>query len=207
MDASKHNWYAKCMPKIADVKPHLSEIVKDLKCISGIRDIYVWGSCAYNINSPEFRLRNIDLLPRTRFFSGDLLAVDNEVINNSLSEEEMENLGYDPQCVSFSKEFIKLAKYNINHWAISSDRSLMHWGPVLDNQQESVDINKEASEYATKETGINRNKINISSERTRQNWYKCFCKYLDYYFKDMPYGWYKIEDVKVKDLLVKAIKI
>jgi hypothetical protein len=207
MDNTRHSWYAKCMPRVMDVQPHLTEIVKDLSKINGLRNLYVWGSYAHNIDSPSFRLRNIDLLAHTRFFSGDLLAIDNDVINNPSSEEDLENLGYDPQCVSFSKEFIKLAKYNINHWAISSDRKLMHWGAISENKTESVDINNDASEYATKETGIKREKINIVSETTRQNWYKHFCHYLDYYFKDMPYGWYKMEDIKIRDLLEGAIKI
>ena len=195
------------MPRIKDVQPHLSEIVSSLKNIEGVRDIFVWGSYADNIHNENFRLRNIDILARTRFFSDDLLSVDKNIIKEAIKIEELEDSGYDPQCVEFSQKFTQLSQYNINHWTISSDKKLLHWGPISESFKEGFSINNDAHKYALKETGISRNQLNLTSEKNRNNWYNCFSKYIKNYTENMPSWWYKIEDVVIKDVLKKAIKI
>lgn len=195
------------MPRVKDIRPHLSAIASSFKGMTGVRGIYVWGSFSANIDRPNFRVRDIDLLARTQFHSGDLVSVGEDIIKRAMTQEGLENMGYDPRCVAFSRDFTKPSKYDMDFWAISSDRKLLHWGPIMINAEESQSVHKEAAEYAKKETGVDRLKMGHAEEETRENWYKSFCRYLDNYFQGMPSGWYKTEDMKIKDILSKAIRL
>lgn len=201
-----NSWYEKCMPKIKDVKPHISGALGNFKNIKGVKDLYIWGSYAENIDNPNFRIRDIDVLVKTQFNSGDLIAINDSIVKDSYSDEHLENQGYDPLAIKFSKKFLELSKYNVDCWAVSSDRKLLHWGPSPCNKNDSDNINQEAENYATHLTGISRKKINKSSEKNRKNWFNSYKQYINQYFNDMPTGWYKMEEVKIKDLFAKAIK-
>ncbi len=194
------------MPKVKDVKPNLSNALSAFKKIDGVRSIYAWGSYAKNIDKPNFRVRDIDILAKTKFNSGDLLAIDNKVITSSYTDTYLEDQGYDPRSVKFSKAFLDLSKH-IDCWAISVDRKLLHWGPVPVNLNDSQCISKEAEDYASRNVGMSRKKINKSSEHHRKNWYNHYVKYVDKYFEGMPTGWYKTEDIKVRDITSQAIKL
>ncbi len=201
------SWYEKCMPKIKDVKPNISEALSRFKKIDGIKTLYVWGSYARNIDNPDFRVRDVDILARTKFNSGDLLAIGDKIIEASHTSEYLEEQGYDPLSVKFSKEFLSLSKYNIDCWAISSDRKLLHWGPMSINKEDSNSVNIEAENYAAQFSGITRKKINKSSESNRKTWFNHYVKYVDKCFEGMPTGWYKTEDIKIRDITSQAIKI
>jgi predicted nucleotidyltransferase len=189
------------MPKIKDIKPYIYAILNNFKKANNIKNIYIWGSYARNINKPNYRVKDIDVLIKTNFNSGDLLSVDNNIIAEICSNNYLENQGYDPKTVKFSKNFLKLSKYNVDCWVTSSDRKLIHWGPIIANKEE-------AEQYATKITGDSCKKINYSSENIRKNWYNTYCHYIDNkYFQGMPTGWYKIDSVKIKDLTLNSIKI
>lgn len=185
----------------------MPDFFQEIQAMPTVKGLYVWGSLARNVKKPNFRVRDIDVLARTRFHSGDLISIDENIIKQNLSDEALENLGYDPIAVAFSKELTKTAKYNFDYWAISADRKLLHWGPILINPQESQEMNKEASEYAEKETGVDRREINKSAEHVRKNWYQSFSKYINLQFEGMPSGWYKTEDIKIKDILKTAVKL
>lgn len=195
------------MPRIKDVKPHLSNIIEDIRNLEGVKFIYAWGSYVTNHSNPNFRVKDIDIIVETDFNSGDLLAIDNKILTGHNTQEYLEEQGYYPPALKFSNNFIKLKKYNVDHWAISSDHKLLHWGPILVNKAESEEMNKEAENYTLKRTGYNRTKINKSSDETRQNWYRIYYNYIDKNFIDMPSGWYKTEDIDIKNILTNTIKI
>jgi len=195
------------MPKVKDIKPNISNAVNDLKKTTGVKSVYLWGSYANNINKPNYRVRDIDILARTKFYSEDLISVDNKTVDGICTNNYLENQGYDPLAVKFSKKFLDLTKYNVDCWAISSDRKLLHWGPIFINKKESEEINKEASKHAENLTGKNRKNINKSSECMRKNWYNHYCKYIDKCFEGMPTGWYRTEDIKIKEILSDTIKV
>ena len=201
------SWFEKYMPKVKDIQPYIVDAVSSFKKIEGVKSLHIWGSYARNINKPNFRVRDIDLLAKTNFHSGDLLAIDNKIIKECCSDNYLENQGYDPSAIKFSKEFLALTKYNIDCWAISNDRKLVHWGPICVNKKESEDVNKEAEIYANKSTGTERKKINKSADHIRTNWYNHYCHYLDQCFEGMPTGWYKTEDIKVREIIAQTIKI
>ena len=195
------------MPKIKDVKPHIASLLDGFKSTDGVKDLYIWGSYARNIDKPSFRIRDIDVLAKTAFNSGDLLAIDRKIIDASYTDEYLEDQGYDPLSVKFSKKFVELTKRNIDCWAISNDRKLLHWGPILVNAADSISVNKEAENYASSFVGMSRTKVSKSSEQYRRNWFEHYVKYVDKCFEGMPTGWYKAEDIKVRDITSQAIKI
>lgn len=195
------------MPKIKDVQPNISDSLKEFKKTDGVKTLYLWGSYAKNINNPNFRVRDIDVLAKTAFNSEDLLSIGKNIIEGNYDKDYLENQGYDPLAVKFSKKFVELSKFNIDCWAISNDRKLLHWGPIQVNEIDSVNVNKEAEKYADDLSGINRKKINKSSEYHRKNWFEHYIVYVDKCFEGMPTGWYKAEDIKIKDITNQAVKI
>ena len=195
------------MPKIKDIKPNFSNIIQDIKKINGIKSLYIWGSYATNQDNPNFRVKDIDIIAKTNLHSGDLLAIDKKIIDANLTKEFLEEQGYHPEAIKFSKEFLNFSKYNIDHWVISSDDKLLHWGAIIDEKKEADNLQKEADKYANYQTGFNRKKINISSENNRKNWYNCQRNYLNQYFYNMPSGWYCSSEENIKQILSKAIKI
>ena len=103
------------MPKIKDVKKHLATAIEGIKTSKNISSLYVWGSVAENFDIPNFRIRDIDVIATTNFHSGDLIAIDDEILKQKISQEELENQGYSPEAIKFSNEFLELKKYNIDH--------------------------------------------------------------------------------------------
>lgn len=202
------SWFSKCLPRIIDVQDHLKETVQNLNKIKGVKAIYVWGSYARNIDNPNHRVKDIDILVKTAFNSGDLLALDKNIIQASLTDEEFENQGYDPFAIYFSKRFNDIKAIDIDRWAISSDRKLLHWGPILADKDDTHHIFKEAETHANIEAGLSSAEIlQKSSEVVRNNWYNKYREYLNLSFNDMPSGWYQVENIKIKDILSKTIKL
>ena len=200
-------WYNKCMPRIKDIKPHLKYLSNIIKKIDGTKEVYVWGSVAENFKKSNFRVKDIDIIVKTSFNSGDLISINNQIISKNCTDSYLLKEGYDPSSIKFSKEYLSLKKYNIDHWAISCDKKLLHWGPIITNKKESEDVNEEAEKYAKGRTGHNRNSINKLSEKVRKNWYNHYQKYLDGYFSDMPTGWYQSAEGHIISLLKGAKKI
>ncbi len=195
------------MPRIKDVKPHIVSISKNIKKIEGIKSLYIWGSYALNANNLNFRIKDLDFLALTKFNSGDLISINDDIIDKICTNNYLEEQGYDPFSVKFSKKFTKFNQYNMDHWVISGDNKLLHWGPIFVNKKDAEEIKKEAERYASKKTGYNQSKINISSERIRKNWYNIYNNYVNNYLFDMPSGWYLTEETKMKNILKNALKI
>ena len=200
-------WYQNIMPRIKDIKPNINALFKELSKNENIKNIYIWGSYSKNINKPNFRVKDVNIICRTNLNNGDLISINNDIISEFCTDNYLEKQGYDPQTVKFSKNFINIKKYNIDHWAISVDRKLLHWGPILENRKNSDEINNLAEEYTIKKTGLNRNKINRASVDKRKNWYELYSSYINKNFENMPTGWYLVEDMRIKDILKNTIKL
>ncbi len=200
-------WYQNIMPRIKDVAPNINNLFKDILSDDNVKGIYVWGSYSKNISKPNFRIKDVDIICRTKLHSGDLISINDEIISDLCTDRYLEKQGYDPSTVKFSKNFVNIKKYNIDHWAISGDRKLLHWGAILENKENSENLNNEAEEYVIKKTGLNRKKINRASKNNRKNWYEMYSSYINKNFENMPTGWYQVEDMRIKDILKNAIKI
>ena len=200
-------WYKKCMPKVKDIKSHVKNIFKQIKSISGVKSLYVWGSYYRNYNKQNFRVKDIDILIKANFNSGDLISVDNNIINKICTDKYLEEQGYDSSAVKFSKNLNDFLKFNIDPWVISSDKKLLHWGPIIVNKKEADSMNREAEKYALSQTGYNRKKINISASNLRKNWYGHYYHYMNNYFSDMPSGWYQSDEKTTSHIYKKAKKV
>lgn len=200
-------WYGKHIPKVKEAKAILPEIKNDILNIDGIKNIYIWGSLVSNYNSPNSHINDIDILASTIYNSGDLIAIENECIVNSFSDLHLEKLGFNPEVIKFSKDFVSIDKYNIDHWVISSDKKLLHWGPILKSKKESQMLLEEAKIFADKNTGVKKKKINKVSQEKKLNWYNHYNTYINDFFSDMPSGWYLAEVDNINSILKKAIKL
>jgi len=194
------------MPKIKDITSSLSIIANNIKKIKEVKNVYVWGKYAENYKKPNTRIKNLDILVTTNLYSEDLIATNKDILKFSKYKKYLENEGFDPNAVSFSKKFVELGNYKIRKWAISKDNKLLHWGPIPQNIQEFNEIEKEAEQHAIKITGKNTKKINKMSENMRKNWYNYYKNYKNNFYSNMPSGWY-ILDNNVKSILEKAIKL
>lgn len=201
------HWYERAMPKITDVLPYIQESADDISSIAGVNKIYVWGSFAENILNPNFNVRDIDLLVMCNFDSGDLLAIDKTQDGPlNISKEDLEDEGFNPQAVSFTKKYLKLAKYNIDQWAISRDNQLLHWGPVTDTVREWNDIRKEAEDSASNITGISHKKLCIANESMRKKWKESYSEYIMNFIEGGLVGWYA-SDTSIEDVMQRSIEL
>ena len=199
------SWYKNCLPRISDAKQALSELVDNLKKIQGVKNIYVFGSFVEHFNKPNYRIKDIDIIVDTPFHSEDLIAVNHKVL--SYQQSALENEGFDPATVKFSKDLIAIKNtVPIDMWAFSSDKKMLHWGSIVANRQEFDEIHKEAEEHAIKETGFNLKKIQTANHVKRKNWYSIYRRYIQAQLGGMPFGWYRSEE-DAFSILEKAIKV
>jgi predicted nucleotidyltransferase len=201
------SWYNKCFPLVKEIKPYLSKLASEIKSISGVKKVYVWGSYAENKDNPNFKLRDIDIIASTNFNSGDLISINNDIVSEGYLDNYLEEQGYDLKSIKFSQTFTKFDENNIDPWAISSDKKLLHWGPIFNNLQESNDIHKEAEKQALLVTGYNRYKTKKVSEKIKENWYEIYYSHINQYLQNMPSGWYSADIDNIKTIIQKSIEI
>lgn len=200
------SWYKRYLPTILDAKQALSGLVSNLKRIEGVKDILVFGSFVDHFNQPNVRIKDVDILIRVPFHSEDLIAINKKVF--AMSEGSLENEGFDPGAVRFSKKLASIENVvPIDAWALSSDKKLLHWGPMISTREESDEIKKEAEEYAAKQTGFNLKKIQKAGPRSRKNWYSTYHRYVQSQLGDMPFGWYCSEEEDISPILNQSVKI
>lgn len=200
-------WYQKCMPTIKNIKSSMSETILLLQDIKEIKEIYAWRDYYKFYNKPKHRIKNVDIIAKVDICSGDLLAIDNNILESNNSDQKLEEDGYNPIAINFSKKFVKSNNHNIVYWTISNDNLLLHWGPIPSNTEDIKEIEKEAENHAEILTGNNIKKLDKSSEIIRKNWYNHYKQYINKYFFNMPSGWYQLEDEKVKNILKNSIKL
>jgi predicted nucleotidyltransferase len=200
------SWYKGCMPTVASIKDNINTIASEMKKVCGVKDVLVWGSYAENINNPNFVLKDVDIIATTNFDSGDLLAIDNSKYSAiKIAYKELEDLGFSPQAVSFTKKFLSYANCNIDHWAVSKDKVLLHWGAIPDSIEDWSILNTEAEEYALKQTNASRHILNRFSSSVKKEWRKSYDEYISKYVNDKAAGWYPSEHNL--EVLEKAIQI
>lgn len=199
------SWYKRCLPTVSDTKQSLSRLVDSIRGIAGVKDIYIFGSLVDNFDKPNHRIKDIDVIIKTPFHSEDLVAINHKSILCSASY--LEDEGYDPAAVKFSKDLKTIDNtVPVDVWVFSSDKRMLHWGPMISTRQEADELNKEASEYATKKTGFNLKKIQTANYIKRKNWYSIYRRYIQAQLGDMPSGWYSSEE-NISSILKNAIKL
>ena len=208
------NWYKRSMPTVAQFKPFMLNLCETVKKIKGVNSVLVWGPFVNHIGEPEFVLKNVDIVAANDFHSGDLLSLStdttsleknaNSVFN--LSKEKLEDEGFDPGSVSFTKKFIALKKYNVDHWAISNDDIVLHWGPLPAAKNEWEIIKKEAESYADGITGTSLFALHDKNQKTKNEWSVFYDQFVSQALSGMPFGWYK-SDYNAKEILQTGLRL
>lgn len=200
-------WYEKAIPRIRDVQPYLKEASKNISNFKQVKNVYAWGSLAENFNKKEHRIKDVDILIECNFDSGDLLAIDNS-FNGALkmSSEELEDLGFNPSAVLFTKSILSHKMPSIDFWAVSKDKKLLHWGPITETIEEWKQVRKEAENKAEIITGFKNKEVLSASENDRKKWHEAYEKYLQDFSNGCPQGWYSSQN-NVDKIFEKAVKL
>jgi predicted nucleotidyltransferase len=154
------------MPCVKSIKPYLGKIAENIKAISGVKNVYVFGSLAQNISNPNHRITDIDIIATVPINSEDLTAINQETLGYKVAH--LEDDGFNPKAVAFSKSYTN-TEIPIDCWVISSDKKLLHWGPIASNESDQRSIIKEAEYLASIDTGIMD--LKKTSEDDRNNWF------------------------------------
>jgi hypothetical protein len=201
------NWYKKSMPTIGHIKNFIQDMAKSIHKINGVSGIFVWGQYAQYIKQSDFILKTVDILASTDFFSEDLLSINEGQFSPfHMNREQLINEGYEPDAVNFTKEYIKLKKFNITHWVISNDKKLLHWGAIPHDMNEWQDIQNEAEDYAIFMTGITRPKLIKVNQKLKDHWSVLYDHHLNKILSNMPNGWYKANH-NIDEIMKTAIKL
>ncbi len=105
-----NSWYKKSMPTIITVEANINNIAKNISDINGVKSVLVWGSFVKNAKKKNSVIRDLDIIAVSDIFSEDLLSITNDNIYSpfNLSVTELEDEGFDPKAVQFTKSFIKI---------------------------------------------------------------------------------------------------
>ena len=195
------------MPKVKDILPSAYKLAKDLEKTEGIQEIYIWGSCAANANKPNYRIKDLDILIKTSFHAEDLISIDYNATQQDKNDEKLQEEGFDPKSVKFSKKIASLKNPLTDFWALSGDHKLIHWGAIFTDKLDSDNLKKDAETFAENKSGVSLRKINKAPEIKRKHWYALFHDYYLNQISGMPSGWYQSEQKDAKNILEKCIKI
>jgi len=203
-----NSWYQKSMPKIAVVETNIGNIANNIMGIDGVKSVLAWGSFVKNATKKNSVIRDLDIIAVNNIFSEDLLSITNDNINSpfNLSVTELEDEGFDPKAVKFTKAFIKIKDYNIDHWAISSDDKLLHWGAFIENKDHWREIREQAEKHARKQTKTERKNLHKASQTIKNRWTDNYNHWINKYLAGMPEGWYKL-NCNIDDILKETKKI
>ena len=201
-----NSWYKKLMPRVQDIKKQLPEMATQIKKIDGVKSVYICGSYIENEKKPDYVLRDIDIIAEVDIPSEDLLAItdntDGQIFN--MTKGELEEDGFNPTAINFTKKFTSLCENNVDHWAISSNNQLLHLGPIHDNLEDWEEAKEKSERYANVGTGSKRQKL--AKQKTKDDWYQRFKEQFNLSFAGSPFGWYKSSLTK-SDIIKKIQKL
>lgn len=204
------SWYKRIFPTVGEIKTALPSLSEKLLKIPTVTAARLWGSVVSNMRCPSIHVRDLDIIVNSLIPSEDLLSITGEVGDDlfSLSPDALEDEGYNPDAVTFTSKYASISDFNLDHWCISSDRVLMHFGPITNDQSEWGTIWTKAEKYASDITKTQRSELRKSSKGQRAEWYWNFKKFVDMQLDDMPGGWYAsrtpVDDILPGTLLIAS---
>lgn len=194
------------MPCVKDVTPYVGEVCAGIKQVPGVTAVYLFGSYAQNQSKPSFVVKDVDVIAQTTFNSGDLMAIDNSRYSAlRIRPDELEEQGFDPQAVAFTKRFLAYQQYNIDHWATSSDGKLLHWGAIPDTREDWLELHEQAEKSANESTGIKRQNLG-SKIAKKKEWKTAYDNYIARFISKGGGGWFPSE-TDVAEVIASAVRI
>ncbi len=201
------SWYTKTMPTVKDVGSIYKDICAQIKTFPCVESVYIWGSLKDNLDNPSYIIRDIDVIAKTSFDSGDLMAIDTGRYSPlSMRPSDLEDEGFSPQAVDFTKKYTALQQYNVDHWAISKDMKLLHWGAIPETSEEWIDLHAEAEKRALEDTGIKRVKLFRCAEEQRKEWKTTYDAFIRSTLSSRAGGWFTSED-DIVSILEKSLLV
>ncbi len=143
------SWYKQAMPTVKDVTPHFDEISTEIQHLPGVESVWIWGSVLEHASQPDYTIKDLDIITKTSFDSGDLMAIDDGKYSPlRMNPKNLEDEGFNPDAVAFTKGYLAVKKCNIDHWLISSDNKLLHWGLIPESVEDWTEAHQEAEQFA-----------------------------------------------------------
>jgi len=196
------------MPTVRELEPMLKESSVKISSLPGVEELLTWGTYAECIRNKETPIREVELLVKCSFDSGDLLAIEKGPMGPfNIPFRDLEEEGFNPKAVKFTKGLLKACEFNVDYWCLSSDKQMLHWGPVADTIDEWRDLRKKAEEEAEAKTGYCRKTLKKASQQEAQEWIQLYENTLRLFIDKGPLGWYQASVEENDDLLKSAIKL
>lgn len=197
------SWYKRAMPSRKDLSPIIDDICKQIRAIGGVTAVHVWGSYV-DQKDPNYPIKDLDIIASTAFDAGDLMAIDNSRYSAlRIRPTELEDEGFNPKAVGFTKQFLSFEKYNVDHWAASKDGKLLHWGAIPESNEDWAELHTEAESRAEKDTGLKRTQLVKCSDDRRKDWKRAYDSYLSMVISSKSAGWCPTEHA-IGDILNRA---
>jgi len=204
------NWYINALPTIKDLHLQVEEAAKQIAKIEGVKSVYAFGSFAKNFQQKDTRVKDVDIIAKTNIFSEDLISIDTNLLKQckyKINEDKLAEEGFDPVSVRFSIDYTSIQQPCIDHWVLSSDNKLLHWGGIVENREEHEELKKDAENYADKQNGFNLSHCKKTSESQRKNWIESYSDYVHRFISGVPSGWYLSTEKDIKTIIKDAIKL
>lgn len=201
------SWYKQSMPTVSDISTVIDGICSEIKSIAGVQSVYIMGSYTEHIDQPNYAVKDVDIIAATNFNSGDLLAIDNSKYSAlRIHTVDLEDEGFNPKAVGFTKKFLSYEKYNVDHWAVSKDGRLMHWGAIPESQEEWAELHAEAESKALSVTGVSRTDLYKACTSKRKDWRVVYDEYIASFLSKKASGWCQSIH-RFGDIMEKAKKV
>lgn len=195
-------WYEQAIPRIKDALPSIKDMALQIKACKFVENVYAWNSFADNYDKQDERLKQFDLLIQTKINSGDLLAIDTkETKIFKMSSENLEDMGYNPHAVMFTKNLLQMKPAFIDFYALGKDKKVLHLGPITETLEEYKSIQKEAESKTIELTGFSELSFDNLTSSQRKKWQQVYDEYLKKYTSGCPQGWYAVHNNVEKVML------
>lgn len=193
------------MPTIKELEPKVLASAEAICLIPGVKSVYSWGNYADCFSKKDTPIREVELLVLSSFNSGDLLAIDRGPMGPfNIAKDELEDLGFNPQAVSFTKHLLKKCEFRTEFWTLSSDKKLLHWGPVSDTIEEWKELRIQAEEKAEEKTGFCRKTLKKADQQKAKEWIQSYEDSLQSFINKGPLGWYESTYSEGNDLYASS---
>lgn len=203
------NWFKEIACPIYDSnnKIDYTKLIPKKSIMPGIDKIYIFGSVIESIKKKKSLVEEIDVLYKSCQNYSDFLTVDDNIINKKIAKKTCEKLGYNYEAVKVSKIINKYQNSFINHWILTDDNKLIHWGPISETKEEYDCLKKEAKKYASGYINIFKKGFKECEGLDKENWYYLYKRYINNFFEDIPGGWYQLSDRNIESFIGNKIEI